>query len=707
MVEAGLSMKNRRLQLAFRRQALLIAAPVVILSATALYSLHLDKASILQNARSDADSIAPFLARNCAKAIAEGWIDGSAVQGSTILKAGNEYSAPEIFEGIVTGKTILAPIDYEPIPSPPAWPQSMLPRGRQLLLAAEAAIFRKKDAMSGRAALAALKSADSPEAAANAELNLLLLEGVRNDASNAARSLTSLARRCRIEATPSGTPLADIALLRALHCADPQSLPEVLRVITGRMKNYPSFLTADLVAAAVRAQPEQSALSNEWRSDEETRRLIHAFLRQSRDSAHAGEFRLQDGGRTYLVLCTPEIGIHVAVIPARWVEKRIIAALKNSGSPIPSYAGVELQIGSLRWDLSLGNSLTNKPLSGDLLASTSGRIRIQSKLSVPVVVFKEKLRRLELGATAERLSLKGDINSQATVPLAIDHPFMINLILTDPNVLYAPYRQRLWLIAGLVLLAAAAAGFGLAGAWRAFQRQTQLAEMTSNFVSSVSHELRAPLASMRLMAESLDQGRIDESEKQKRYFHLIVQECARLSSLVENVLDFSRIRQERKNYEFEPVDALALVRQTFQLMTPIAAERQVQLEIAVPQLPHRILEPRWDGQAVQQTIVNLIDNAIKHSPPDATVKLECTVSDTHICICVSDEGPGIPEKERERIFEPFYRRGSELRRETKGIGIGLSIVKHVAEAHGARIIVESKMGKGSCFRLELPFEISR
>jgi two-component system sensor histidine kinase SenX3 len=121
------------------------------------------------------------------------------------------------------------------------------------------------------------------------------------------------------------------------------------------------------------------------------------------------------------------------------------------------------------------------------------------------------------------------------------------------------------------------------------------------------------------------------------------------------------------------------------------------------------MQPCWDGQAVQQALVNLIDNAIKHSPQGkgVTIGFEAVKGSgpggtSGIQLTVEDQGPGIPAEEQEQIFEPFYRRGTELRRETRGIGIGLSIVKHVAAAHGGRVEVESVVGQGSRFTLVLP-----
>ena len=131
--------------------------------------------------------------------------------------------------------------------------------------------------------------------------------------------------------------------------------------------------------------------------------------------------------------------------------------------------------------------------------------------------------------------------------------------------------------AGLVLAATLAALGGLAGAWRAFERQRRLGEMKSNFVASVSHELRAPIGAMRLMTESLERGTVTDAGRQHEYFRIIGQECRRLSSLVENVLDFSRIDRGSRTYTFEPADLDALVARTVELMRPYAAERQVEL----------------------------------------------------------------------------------------------------------------------------------
>jgi signal transduction histidine kinase len=188
---------------------------------------------------------------------------------------------------------------------------------------------------------------------------------------------------------------------------------------------------------------------------------------------------------------------------------------------------------------------------------------------------------------------------------------------------------------------------------------------------------------------------------------------------VENVLDFARIEQGRKQYEFEPTNLIALTETTIKLMQPYAAEKGVSIEWESFNSQHSTpnIELNVDGRAIQQALVNLIDNAVKHSPKGETVIVGIEKDragvpgmvpesrNTHgqfILLSVTDHGPGIPRHEHEKIFERFYRRGSELRRETQGVGIGLSVVKHIVEAHGGQVRVESEPGQGSRFTIELP-----
>jgi signal transduction histidine kinase len=279
--------------------------------------------------------------------------------------------------------------------------------------------------------------------------------------------------------------------------------------------------------------------------------------------------------------------------------------------------------------------------------------------------------------------------------------FTLAFYLGSREKMLAGEQRRARLFGALIGAAVLAALAGFFTARRGFYEQHRLSEMKSNFVSSVSHELRAPIASMRLLAESLERGKIPEASKQQEYYRFLVQESRRLTSLIENVLDFSRIEQGRKEYQMEPSDLDAIAEQTVKLMLPAATQKQVEL-IWHPG-PGPGPAPCCDGLAIQQTLINLIDNAIKHSAAGATVTVGREgAAPAPIHLWVEDQGPGIPPEEHEKIFERFYRRGSELRRETQGVGIGLTIVKHIVEAHGGRILVRSAVGQGSRFTIELP-----
>jgi two-component system phosphate regulon sensor histidine kinase PhoR len=258
-------------------------------------------------------------------------------------------------------------------------------------------------------------------------------------------------------------------------------------------------------------------------------------------------------------------------------------------------------------------------------------------------------------------------------------------------------RQRKW-AAGLLAVAAAVSLGGLLMIHRTLRRERQLNEMKSQFVASVSHELRAPVASIRLMADALEAEKV-APETAKEFHRLIAREGARLSTLVGNVLDHARIEQGKRVWKMEPCDLESLVADTLRVMEPLANEKSIELRSALSPL-----EAAVDAGAIQQALVNLLDNAIKFSPAGSTVETSLSNDEERRTwrIAVRDEGPGIAKAEQARIFERFYRPGDELRRETQGTGIGLSLVKAIAEAHGGSVSVDSEPGQGSRFTLTFP-----
>ena len=289
-------------------------------------------------------------------------------------------------------------------------------------------------------------------------------------------------------------------------------------------------------------------------------------------------------------------------------------------------------------------------------------------------------------------SLNGDL--LARVPL--DFPSLITLewILTSPELIAgSTRRQTLWTVSllGTSLIASAA---GFLALLRAFSRERRLGQLKSQFVASVSHELRAPIGSIRLMADTLEEERTDDP---KTLHQLIARESARLSHLIENVLDFARIEEGRRTYDFEECNLASLVRDTLDLFTHRASETGHLIE---PELPD--CSASVDPSALQQALINLLDNALKFSPPESNIAIALGSTADGWSIAVTSEGEPIPVAERSRIFDRFYRLGDELRRETQGTGIGLSIVQHIIHAHGGEVTVSCEDPGKNTFTLRAP-----
>jgi two-component system phosphate regulon sensor histidine kinase PhoR len=301
--------------------------------------------------------------------------------------------------------------------------------------------------------------------------------------------------------------------------------------------------------------------------------------------------------------------------------------------------------------------------------------------------------------TKERSEPDDDFPS-ASAKVELGDGFWLHMQLLVPShfiVDTALRNQKKW-AASLLGVAAVVSFGGLFMLHRTLRRERQLNEMKSQFVASVSHELRAPVASIRLMADALEAEKV-APETAKEFHRLIAREGARLSTLVGNVLDHARIEQGRKVWKMEPCDLSALVADTVRVMEPLAREKGIALKQELS-----TVEATVDADAIQQALVNLLDNAIKFSPPGAAVTTALAIDEERRiwCLWVRDEGPGIPKEEQSRIFERFYRPGDELRRETQGTGIGLSLVKSIAEAHDGKVTVVSEPGRGSTFTLVIP-----
>ena len=234
---------------------------------------------------------------------------------------------------------------------------------------------------------------------------------------------------------------------------------------------------------------------------------------------------------------------------------------------------------------------------------------------------------------------------------------------------------------------------------RATDREARLAQAKSNFVSNVSHELKTPLSLLSLFSEILELGRVNSEDKKTEYYRIIRHESLRLNKTIDNILDFSKIEAGRKTYVFAAGDVGEVIEQVlssyrYQIVN---SEFEIQTNIQ-PDLPPVLI----DRDAMEQAISNLIDNAIKYSGKVKQLTITAERRGTDLSIEIADHGIGIPRAEQAKIFEKFYRVGNGLVHDVKGSGLGLSLVKHIIEAHHGTVSVESDVGEGSRFTILLP-----
>jgi signal transduction histidine kinase len=244
-------------------------------------------------------------------------------------------------------------------------------------------------------------------------------------------------------------------------------------------------------------------------------------------------------------------------------------------------------------------------------------------------------------------------------------------------------------------------GGGVLLAYRNVARELGLAKLKSDFVSNVSHELRTPLALIRLYAETLELGRISSPGKRQEYYEIIRKESERLTSLINNILDFSRIESGKKEYSFRETDVADLVRGTLESYRFEIEQNGFQFEQKID----NDLPQVWvDREAIARSLLNLVNNAVKYSATEKYLGVNLYRHNGGVNLEVVDHGIGIPVKEQPKIFEKFYRVGDPLVHNTKGSGLGLSLVRHIVQAHGGQVAVESEPGQGSKFIITLPVQ---
>lgn len=240
---------------------------------------------------------------------------------------------------------------------------------------------------------------------------------------------------------------------------------------------------------------------------------------------------------------------------------------------------------------------------------------------------------------------------------------------------------------------------GLGLAMRTASREMRLSTMKNDFVSNVSHELRTPISSIRVFGEFMRLGRVRTPEKIREYGAYIEAESRRLTQLINNILDFSKIEGGRRVYAFAEADLESIVRESLETFGVRLHNTGIEVELKVdgPIPPIDV-----DANAVDLAVANLLDNAVKYANNSRRISVQLKRVENEVVITVEDFGIGIPRDELEKIFERFHRVNTGLVHDVRGSGLGLALVRHIAEAHGGSVSVESEVGVGSIFSLHLP-----
>jgi len=260
-------------------------------------------------------------------------------------------------------------------------------------------------------------------------------------------------------------------------------------------------------------------------------------------------------------------------------------------------------------------------------------------------------------------------------------------------------RQNLSLYIGIIYISAFMILSGAFVTLWALSRQWNLAHLKNEFVSHLAHDLRRPLTSIRMFSEMLKTGRVADDSKRAEYYGIISNESEKLTLLANNILDFSRIEMGRKNYKIKKEDIARIVNETVDrfrsYMVDVPRQVSVDIDEGLPPI-------NADASAISQVVMNLLTNAAKYSSQDSIINVKAERADRNIEVSVVDHGIGVPKNELKRIFRKYYRVEQDKVSATEGSGLGLTLVKYIAEAHGGQIRAESEEGKGSRFTLILP-----
>jgi two-component system, OmpR family, phosphate regulon sensor histidine kinase PhoR len=231
-------------------------------------------------------------------------------------------------------------------------------------------------------------------------------------------------------------------------------------------------------------------------------------------------------------------------------------------------------------------------------------------------------------------------------------------------------------------------------------REARVAKLQTDFVNKVSHELRTPLTSIRMFVETLQLGRIQDPDKQREALEIVADETARLSGLINRLLDWARMESGKRTYRLSRQPLTPILDQALEALSPQLLHQPAEV---VREVASELPVVMADRDALMEAILNLLNNALKYTGADKRIVLSAaTGGGAGVWIRVADNGPGIPGRDQKRIFQKFYRARDPLSRTIEGTGLGLAMVKHIVEAHGGRVPVRIEVGQGASFGIWLP-----
>lgn len=280
-------------------------------------------------------------------------------------------------------------------------------------------------------------------------------------------------------------------------------------------------------------------------------------------------------------------------------------------------------------------------------------------------------------------------------------PWILEIYQDNPRILESLMSSSRGIYLYMFILLAGILAFGLVFTVRIVSKEVELVRMQTDFVSTVSHEFRSPLTSIRQLSEMLQSDRVATEDRRKRYYDILVEQSERLSLLVENILGFASMEQGSQTLDIQPVEVAAFLEEIVtHLRNQVRHEAftiNLDCQEGLPPVP-------LDKDAMTQAISNLLDNAIKYSGDSRTVDIIAKANEYQFSINVQDYGYGIEDKELGKIFDRFYRGGDAQTMGVKGSGLGLTLVRQIVEAHHGRIEVLSTPGSGSTFSIRIPID---